>query len=171
VRLTLFFCEAGYTEILFLIWAKWIFLWVHLDPQKNMCFSVRLFLFPCVIFWWYTVRKIFFRGYSNFSVGFCTHRNIRVSSSARRFVNNPDEQLASSSRYMVDLYLNSKRQVLLAVMSSLKINSQKHEGAVRRACSCKKQWLTRHWLLRVSAGPDHRINPYLTLTVWSMHSV
>jgi len=90
---------------------------------------------------------------------------------ACRFVNNPDEQLASSSRYMVDLYLNSKRQVLLAVMSSLKINSQKHEGAVRRACSCKKQWLTRHWLLRVSAGPDHRINPYLTLTVWSMHSV
>ena len=51
------------------------------------------------------------------------------------FVNNPDEQLASSSRYMVDLYLNSKRQVLLAVMSSLKINSQKHSYQNMKALS------------------------------------
>ena len=33
------------TQIFFLIWAKWIFLWVYLDRQKKTCFSVRLFLF------------------------------------------------------------------------------------------------------------------------------
>ena len=49
------------------------------EPTEKFDFSIILFL--CVIFWWYTVRKIFFHGYSNFSVGFCTHRNIRVSSS------------------------------------------------------------------------------------------
>jgi len=45
VCLNLFSCEAGYTEIFFLICAKWIFLWVHLDRQKKQVFSVRLFLF------------------------------------------------------------------------------------------------------------------------------
>ena len=64
--LTLFSCEAGYTEIFFLIWAKWIFLWVHLDRQKKK----RVFL--CVYFFFLcglTHRKISLNlGERNFSV-------------------------------------------------------------------------------------------------------
>ena len=65
VRLTLFFCEAGYTEILFLIWAKWIFLWVQLDRQKKCVFLCVYFIFLCGL----THRKISFNlGEHNFSV-------------------------------------------------------------------------------------------------------
>ena len=66
VRLTLFFCEAGYTEIFFLIWAKWIFLCVHLDRQKKTCvFLCVYFFFLCGL----THKKISFNlGEYNFSV-------------------------------------------------------------------------------------------------------
>jgi len=50
--------------------------------RKKKYFSIILFL--CVIFWWYTVRKIFFCWYSYFSVDFCTHKSIRVFRSVRR---------------------------------------------------------------------------------------
>ena len=54
--LTLFSCEADYTEIFFLIWAKWIFLWVHLDRQKIVFFLCVYFFFLCGL----THRKISF---------------------------------------------------------------------------------------------------------------
>ena len=52
--------------IFFLIWAKWIFLWVHLDRQKKTCFFLCVyFFFLCVL----THRKISFNlGEHNFSV-------------------------------------------------------------------------------------------------------
>ena len=50
----------------FLIWAKWIFLWVHLDRQKKTCvFLCVYFFFLCGL----THRKISFNlGEHNFSV-------------------------------------------------------------------------------------------------------
>jgi len=61
-----FFCEDGYTEPLFLVWVKGIFLWVSLNDRKNTCF------FLCVCFFFlcgYPHRKISFNlGERDFSV-------------------------------------------------------------------------------------------------------
>jgi hypothetical protein len=58
-------------------------------PHGNMFFwrwthgKIQIFCHPISvgIFLSVTVRKTFFRGYTHFSVGFCTHGKIRVSSS------------------------------------------------------------------------------------------
>ena len=74
VCLTLFSSEAGYTEIIFLIWAKWIFLWVHLDRQnKKHVFLCAFIFFLCGL----THRKISFNlGEHNFFCACETHRKI-----------------------------------------------------------------------------------------------
>ena len=93
--LTLFPYEAGYTKILFLIWTKWIFLWVHLDRQKkNMCFSACLFLFLCGL----THRKISFNlGEHNFSV--------RVRPTEKLFLTvNPQKKSIFLSPYFCGLF-------------------------------------------------------------------
>ena len=61
-----FFSEDGYTEPLFLVWVKGIFLWVSLTDRKNTCFFVCLFLF---FLCGYPHRKINFNlGERDFSV-------------------------------------------------------------------------------------------------------
>lgn len=60
---------------------------VRVRPTENLFLTDFLWFYFCVLFSDGTPsEKIFFRGYLNFSVGFFTHRNIRVSSSGGAWI-------------------------------------------------------------------------------------